>query len=403
MRLTHTVLTLLSLSLTLACTSPRPSTNWVVDGHNDLPWALRSKNVKLEDIDLRETQKDFHTDLKRLKDGNVGLQLWSAYVPASTAEKKTALNTTLEQIDLIHRMVEHYPESLAMVGTSQEAEQAIAEGKIASMIGVEGGYSIEGSLAHLRTLYRLGVRYMTLTHSKTIFWADSATDVAQHHGLTDFGKSVIEEMNRLGMLVDISHVSVATMKDALAVTKAPVIASHSSAYALAEHPRNIPDDVLKQIASNRGIVMINFFSGYIVPEAAAVLRKYEVERFKLRMKHQDDKAYQAAIKQFFKENPMKPGTVKDVADHVDHIVKIAGVEYVGLGSDFDGVGTLPKDLDDVSKFPNLDKELERRGYSREDREKIFHSNFLRVLREAEQVASQMKVESTKPQVAANPS
>lgn len=362
----------------------------VVDGHNDLPWAIRQHEKDLADFDFTQQQADFHTDLKRLKAGGVGLQLWSAYVPASTTEKGTALKTTLEQIDLIHRMIETYPQHLALTGSVQAARDAIQDGLIASMIGVEGGYSIEGSLANLRTFYRLGVRYMTLTHSQTIFWADSATDVAKHQGLTDFGQKVVAEMNRLGMLVDISHVSVQTMKDALAASQAPVIASHSSAFAKTNHVRNIPDDVLRLIAKNDGVVMVNFYSGYINHHAAKQMKQFESMRYKLRLKHPNDNDYRQAMKAYRKDNPMTRGTIKDVADHIDHIVKVAGIDHVGLGSDFDGVGTLPEGLDDASKYPNLTQELIQRGYTSQQLEKILGGNFYRALATAEKVATRLQ-------------
>ena len=260
------------------------------------------------------------------------------------------------------------------------------QGKIASLIGVEGGHSIDSSLGVLRMYARLGVRYMTLTHTETLPWADSATDEAKHGGLTKFGEQVVREMNRLGMLVDISHVSADTMRHALKTSRAPVIASHSSAYALAPHPRNVPDDVLKLVAKNGGVVMVNFYPGFITPEGARISKEaYAVAR-NLRTRFPRDKEFDTALAQWHKEHPVPPGSVHTVVDHIEHIVKVAGIDHVGLGSDFDGINAVPKQLEDVSCFPHITQELLNRGYSREQIHKILGGNLLRVLREAEKVA-----------------
>ncbi|MFW7379554.1 MAG: dipeptidase [Oligoflexus sp.] len=364
----------------------------VVDGHNDLPWQLRIREMKLNQTDLKQdlSSTGLHTDIPRLRQGGVGLQLWSAYVPANTSDEGKALHTTLEQIDLIHRLVDSYPESFEMVATSQEAKEAIKAGKIASMIGVEGGYSMEESLPALRNMYRLGVRYMTLTHSKSISWADSATDEEKNGGLTPFGKEVIQEMNRLGMLVDIAHVSFKTMKDVLQVTRAPIISSHSSAYAVTPHPRNVPDDVLRLVTKNGGLIMVNFYSGYINNDAMKHMEKYLAHRDKLRSKISDEDQLRKQLREWAEKNPMPKGTVKDVADHIDHIVKLAGIDHVGIGSDYDGVGTLPEGLEDVATYPNLTAELLRRGYQEDDILKIMGGNFFRVLESAEQIAAKMQ-------------
>ncbi len=358
----------------------------VVDGHNDLPWAIRQSGLALKDIDLTKYQKKFHTDLRRLREGGVGLQLWSAYVPASTAEDNTALKTTLEQIELIHSMHKAYPKHLKLVANAAEAQQAIQANVIAGMIGVEGGYSIENSLSNLKLLFDKGVRYMTLTHSKNISWADSATDTPQHHGLTKFGEDVIREMNRLGIIVDISHVSFATMKRAMQVSQSPVIASHSSAYALARHPRNVHDDILKLMRTKGGVIMVNFYSGYIRNDASKVLTEFQQTKDLLKQKYPKQEDYRKAVEEFFKEHPLPKGSVDDVVDHIDHIARIAGIDHVGLGSDFDGVGTLPEGLENVSQFPNITAEMLSRGYSETDIRKVLGGNFFRVLKANEAYA-----------------
>ncbi|HTU21147.1 MAG TPA: dipeptidase [Gemmataceae bacterium] len=365
----------------------------LIDGHNDLPWQFReNKDLSFRKIDLRRSQKTLglHTDIPRLIQGGVGAQFWSAYVPADTAKKGTAVRMTLEQIDVIKRMVAAYPDTFEMAYTADDIVRIRKKGKIASLIGVEGGHSIDNSLGVLRMLYALGVRYMTLTHSETLDWADSATDEPRHHGLTAFGEQVVREMNRLGMLVDISHVSAETMRHALRVTRAPVIASHSSAYALAEHPRNVPDDVLKMLKKKDGVVMVNFYSGFIVPEAARLRRDmFEISR-ELQKKYPDEREFRAALEQWRKEHPIPTGSVHTVVDHIEHIIKVAGVEHVGLGSDFDGINSTPKQLEDVSCYPYITQELLNRGYRKEDILKILGGNVLRVLRRAEEVAKQSR-------------
>jgi membrane dipeptidase len=359
----------------------------LIDGHNDLPWQFREKaDLVIRKIDLRKPQKDLHTDIPRLLKGGVGAQFWSAYVPADTGKKSTAVRMTLEQIDVIKRMVAAYPDAFEMAYTADDIVRIHKQGKIASLIGVEGGHSIDNSLGVLRMLHALGVRYMTLTHSETLDWADSATDKEKHHGLTKFGEQVVREMNRLGMLVDISHVSAATMRHALRVTRAPLIASHSSAYAVAQHPRNVPDDVLLMVKKNGGVVMVNFYSGFIVPEGARLTRDFAQIARDFQKKYPNEREFQAALRQWRKEHPIPTGSVHHVVDHIEHIIKVAGVEHVGLGSDFDGVPTLPKQVEDVSCFPYITQELFNRGHSKEDIIKILGGNVLRVLRQAERVA-----------------
>jgi membrane dipeptidase len=363
----------------------------LVDGHNDLPWQYREKSdLSFERIDIAKPQKGLHTDIPRLRKGNVGVQFWSAFVPAESRKDGTAVKKTLEQIDVIHRMVRAYPDTFEMAYTVDDILRIRKQGKIASLIGIEGGHSIDNSLGVLRMLYALGARYMTLTHSETLDWADSATDEAKHNGLTEFGEQVVREMNRLGMLVDISHVSAATMKHSLRVSRAPVIASHSSAFAVAAHPRNVPDDVLKLVAQNGGVVMVNFFSGFITPEGARAMKTMFEEGRALRIKYPNEMDYQLAMKEWRREHPMPTGSVHHVVDHIEHIIKVAGINHVGLGSDFDGITSAPKQLEDVSCYPYITQELLNRGYSREDILKVLGGNLLRAMRQAEQVAADAK-------------
>jgi len=369
----------------------------LIDGHNDLPWALRKRaNSDFNRADISEPQPRFHTDIARLKTGGVGGQFWSAYAPAETRAQKRAAQYVLEQIKLIHLMVQRYPDTFEMADTADDIVRIHKSGKIASLIGVEGGHAIENSLALLRHYYSLGVRYMTLTHSDTLDWADSATDTALHGGLTPFGEDVVRTMNELGMLVDISHVSVETMQDALRVSRAPLIASHSSAFAIAGHPRNVPDNVLRQISKNGGVVMVNFYSGFIVPESARrMARMFDVRR-ELRKQHPDDTAFNKALQAWRKANPILPGTIHDVVDHIEHIVRIAGIDHCGIGSDFDGVSMLPRQLHDVSTYPYITQVLLDRGYNAEQIHKILGGNVLRALRQAERVAGNPKPQRKSP-------
>ncbi len=365
----------------------------LIDGHNDLPWQFREKSdLSFRKIDLRQSQKKLglHTDIPRLLEGGVGAQFWSAYVPADTAKKGTSVRLTLEQIDVVKRMVAAYPDTFEMAYTADDILRIRKKGKIASLIGVEGGHSIDNSLGVLRMLYALGVRYMTLTHSETLDWADSATDVPRHHGLTEFGEQVVSEMNRLGMLVDISHVSAETMRHALRVSRAPAIASHSSAYAIADHPRNVPDDVLRLMKKNDGVVMVNFYSGFIVPEGARMTRDMFQRARELQKKYPDEREFRAALEQYRKEHPIPTGSVHTVVDHIEHIVKVAGIDRVGIGSDFDGINSVPKQLEDVSCYPYITQELLNRGYKKDDILKILGGNLLRVLRRVEEVAKESR-------------
>jgi membrane dipeptidase len=363
----------------------------VFDGHNDLPWQFREKaELSFTRLDISREQKGVHTDIPRLKKGGVGAQFWAAYVPVETRKKGTAVRDTLEQIDVIRRMVRAHPDTFELATTADDVVRIHKAGKVASLIGVEGGHSIDNSLGVLRMYHALGVRYMTLTHTETLDWADSATDEAKHGGLTKFGEEVVAEMNRLGMLVDISHVSADTMRHAIRVSRAPVIASHSSAYALAPHPRNVPDDVLKMVAKNGGVVMVNFYPGFLSPEAARASRDMFQAARDLKKKYPDEKEFRAAMDAWVKEHPIPPVSVHTVVDHIEHIIKTAGINHVGLGSDFDGINAVPKQLEDVSCYPYITQELLNRGYKKEEILKVLGGNILRVLREAEDVSKRAK-------------
>lgn len=357
---------------------------YVFDGHNDLPWEIRTKVPgRFDEIDLRRPQPTMHTDIDRLRRGNVGAQFWSVYVSIDTIEKGTAFQTTVEQIRLVHEMISRYPDVFALAIDSDDVERIRSQGKIASMIGMEGGHSIEGSIGKLRQLHVMGARYMTLTHTDSLEWADSATDAPRNDGLSDFGEDVVREMNRLGMLVDLSHVSPATMHDALDISSKPVVFSHSSARAIADHPRNVPDDVLARLPKNGGVVLINFFSGFVVPESAAVLKNLISKRRELKQKYQDNKEeFERAVKALQAANPYPAGDAEILIDHIEQVIRVAGIDHVGLGSDFDGVSKLPLGMEDVSRYPVITELLHRRGYSEKDIHKILYGNLLRVLRQS---------------------
>jgi len=359
----------------------------LIDGHNDLPGQIREHGGGSFDVlDISRSQPALHTDIPRLRAGGVGGQFWSAYVPPHLHEEGGATRYALEQIDLIHRMAARYPDDFELAWGADDVERIHRSGKIACLVGVEGGHAIESSLGVLRMFERLGVRYITLTHADTHDWADSATDDPQHGGLSPFGEDVVREMNRLGILVDISHVSADAMRDVLRVSTAPVIASHSSAHAVAAHPRNVPDDVLEMIRDNGGVVMVNFFSGFVHPESARVMLKmFDVYREMRATYGDDEEKLRAAREAWRAENPYPDGDVGTVVDHIDHIVRVAGIDHVGLGSDFDGVSRLPKGLEDVSGYPNITRELVRRGYAETEIRKILGGNVLRALRGAERV------------------
>jgi membrane dipeptidase len=369
----------------------------LTDGHNDLPWELRKhsnavERVDISRVDLRKdtTSTGLVTDFPRLRAGGIGGQFWSVYIPPELTNA-IAVQAVLEQIDVVHRLIAQYPDQLELALTADDVERIFRKGKIASLIGMEGGHSINNSLATLRMTYQLGARYMTLTHTKNIDWADAATDKPLHHGLTKFGEEVVHEMNRLGMLVDISHVSEDTMKAALNVSKAPVIFSHSNAKALCDHPRNASDEVLKMLAKNNGIIMVNFYPEYLIDSNRQWYRDQHHEKKRLQETLKDDDKVDAALEKWRAANPAPhKATIADVANHIDHICKVAGVDHVGIGSDYEGFGGPPVGLEDVSTYPKLLAELLARGHSEEDIKKIAGLNILRVLRDAEKVAHEQR-------------
>ncbi|MFC0431550.1 dipeptidase [Kutzneria buriramensis] len=366
----------------------------LADGHNDLPWALRelaggrgwSADWASADLTIRRT--DLHTDLVRLREGALTLQFWSVYVPCRL-EGHSAVTATLEQIEVVHELVNRYPDDLQLARTVDEAETAFANGRIASFLGAEGGHSIANSLGALRALYRLGVRYMTLTHNNNTDWADSATDEPVHNGLTDFGREVVREMNRLGMLVDLSHVAPATMRDALAVSEAPVIFSHSSCRAVADHPRNVPDDVLADLAAKGGVCMVTFVPAFVSQAYAEWDARLREAMAAAGADHRDLGQRHEFAASWHGAGPKPEVTVADVVAHLEHAREVAGVDHIGLGGDYDGVDKLPVGLEDVSTYPRLFAELLERGWSEEDCAKLAGANTLRVLREAEEVARKL--------------
>ena len=367
----------------------------LIDGHNDLPYAYTVRtNGQLDAMpftdDLTKLDRPTHTDLNRLRAGRMGGQFWSVYIPIKEypgAPGDTA--RVMLQIDLVHRLIQKNPDALELALTSSDILRIHKSGKIASLMGMEGGHAIENSLASLRMLYRVGARYMTLTHSKGLLWADSATDEPRVGGLSAFGKEVVREMNRLGMLVDLSHVSVDTMHDALDVTQAPVIFSHSSAYAKTAHKRNVPDDVLVRVRENEGIVMVTFFHTY-VNEEVRIAWGNAVKEIEAITDNVDERR---ALLNARRSRLPRP-TLSDVADHIDHIRKVIGVEYIGLGGDYDGMPPGPIGLEDVSTYPALLVELLRRGYSDKDIAAVAGANFLRVMRKAEDVSAQLQKKVT---------
>jgi membrane dipeptidase len=366
----------------------------LIDGHNDYPWALREHDPArdLDKLDIRNPQPSIMTDIPRLKEGGIGGQFWSVYVPVEMQGQK-AVTATLEQIDIVYRMVRKYPDTFELALTADDVERIHGQGKIASMIGLEGGHSIDNSLANLRMFSRLGARYLTLTHTSNTPWADSATDTPKFGGLSPFGEEVIKEMNWLGMLVDLSHVSPDTMEDAIRVSQAPVIFSHSDARALNDHPRNVPDNILQLLPKNGGVIMVTFVPGFASPKVNAWNTRQTAEQDRLKAAFPNDAAAaRAGVDAWTAANPAPRATISDVADHVDHIRKIAGIDHIGIGGDFDGITQTVQDLDNVSTYPRLTAELLRRGYSDADIKKILGQNILRVMRAAEKVSKRLQAE-----------
>jgi membrane dipeptidase len=363
----------------------------LTDGHNDLLWELRDRwDHDLSRVDLAAGEPSLHTDLPRLRAGGVGAQFWSVYTP-SDLPPHAAVTATLEQLDAWSHLVTAYPAELAPARTADDVERAAREGRIASLAGMEGGQSIGCSLGALRAMYRLGARYLTLTHNRNTPWADSATDEPEHGGLTGFGREVVAEMNRLGMLVDLSHVAPTTMRDALAVSEAPVIFSHSAARALVDHPRNVPDDVLAAAARAGGVCMVTFAPGFVSPAVAAAWLELLAAERTWRAEFPDDpERVRVLAAAWIADHPYPPAALEQVADHVDHVREAAGIDHVGIGGDFDGVTELPIGLEDVSAYPRLFAALRRRGYSDADLRKVAGRNVLRVLRAAEDIARDLQ-------------
>ncbi|MEO9468522.1 dipeptidase [Parasphingorhabdus sp.] len=375
------------------------NTHPIIDGHNDVPAQIRGRfDSDFSKFDFRDTletpgpaPKPMHTDIARLKAGKVGGQFWSVWIDPELPQAE-AVERVIQQIDIVHRLANEYRD-LEIALTADDVERANKSGRIASLIGMEGGHSIGNSLAVLRQTYALGARYMTLTHWKTLDWADAATDAPKSDGLSEFGVQVVHEMNAMGMMVDISHVSPATMHDTLDVARAPVIFSHSSANGVTDHPRNVPDSVLKRLPDNGGVVMVTFVPSYLKAERRdwEAAEKAEDARAKA-LYPGEEKRRDAHMTSWRDSNSMPAVTASDVADHVDHIRKVAGIDNIGIGGDYDGVRFLPDDMQDVATYPVLFAELVRRGYKKDDLAKISRGNILRVMRETERVAEHHKTE-----------
>ncbi len=365
----------------------------LVDGHNDVPWQYRLRvSNHLDQIDFRDTtalEPPMHTDLARLRRGGVGAQFWSVYIPTSYTGPGAA-RVVLEQIDLARRLIERYPDDLELALSAADIERIHQDGRIASLLGAEGGHSIESSLGVLRQLYQTGVRYMTLTHSSNVAWADSATDQPDHGGLTAFGRAVVREMNRIGMLVDLSHVSPATMHQALDESQAPVIFSHSSAFAVTASRRNVPDDVLRRLPANGGVVMVTFVPSFVNDEVRSYFERFDTERQRLAAAGTAAHDVRARLEAWRRENPGPRASLGDVADHIDHIRGLIGTEHLGVGSDYDGIPTVPAGLEDPSRYPDLFVELIRRGYSDDEIRDIAGRSFLRAMRNAEATAERLQ-------------
>ncbi|MEO5579261.1 MAG: dipeptidase [Gemmatimonadaceae bacterium] len=364
----------------------------LVDGHNDLAWAIRETEAAPRNVDAYDLRKRTagHTDLERLKQGMVGAQFWSVYIPGEVGDSGFA-RVQMEQIDIARRFIAKYPDRLQWALSVKDIRDTFKKKKIGSLLGLEGGHAIENSLGALRMYYDLGARYMTLTHNVTLDWADAAADSAKHGGLTEFGKEVVREMNRMGMLVDLSHVSPGTMSDALDVTEAPVIFSHSNARALVDVPRNIPDSILRRLPANGGVAMITFVTAFTSSEAAAhALLEGRAGGEASRKHGANQTAVRAEVDAWVAANPRPVVTIAQVADHIEHVRKVAGIDHVGIGGDFDGISVTVRGLEDVSTYPALFAELVHRGWSDRDMKKLAGENVLRVLARGEEVAARLK-------------
>ncbi len=410
-------LILLLLAAPLACTAAAAGPDYaarvaqvlkktpLIDGHNDLPWEIRDRfQSKVSAVDLSaDTSRlpypaggfALMTDIARLRRGGVGGQFWSVFVPVDM-QGPVAVQATLEQIDIVRQMAERYPQAFELAYTAADVRRIHKAGRVASLIGIEGGHQINNSLPVLREMYVLGARYMTLTHSSNTEWADSATDAPKHHGLTPFGREVVHEMNRLGMMVDISHVSAETMRAVLDIAEAPVMFSHSSARGIVDHPRDVPDDVLRMLPKNGGVVMVNFYPGYVSAarnrwdaDYAAEKARYDSPPFAGIYIGQPDRA-KAALEEWVKAHPAPVVTLAEVADHIEYVRKVAGIDHVGLGSDFDGIPATPVGLEGVDKYPDLLAELMRRGWTDEEVAKLAGENILRALATAEGVSARLR-------------
>lgn len=364
----------------------------LIDGHNDLPGRYREVvNRRFSELDIAADQPELMTDIPRLRKGGVGAQFWSVYVPADLTGA-APVRATLEQIDIVHEMIRRYPDDFELALTADDVERVFGAGKIASLIGMEGGHSIDSSLATLRMFHRLGARYMTLTHSRNTPWADSATDEAVLDGLSEFGSEVVREMNYLGMLVDLSHVSPATMHDVLDVVEAPVIYSHSSAKALCDHPRNVPDDVLERLGDNGGVVMVTFVPQFLSQEVRDHDLARSARQEQLRAAGGSADSIEEQMRAWDNDHPAPRATLSQAADHINHIRDVAGIDHIGIGSDFDGISSVPLGLEDVSTFVDLTAELIDRGYSSQDISKILGDNVLRVMRQSEEASARLRSE-----------
>jgi len=363
----------------------------LIDGHNDLAWEIRESKTAPRDVkayDLR-AKTPGHTDLARLAEGQVAAQFWSIYIPGEIKDSGYA-RVQLEEFDIARRMIASYPERMALALTADDIERDFGRHRLASLLGMEGGHAIENSLGALRAYYALGARYMTLTHNVTLDWADAALDSAKHGGLTGFGREVVREMNRLGMLVDLSHVSPGTMSDALDVSEAPVIFSHSAARALVDHPRNVPDSILARLPKNGGVVMVTFVPAFVSSDVAAWERAEEEAGKRIDSTVADSAERERRRHEWDEAHPSPRATLSQVADHIEHVRDVAGVDHVGLGSDFDGITAVPLGLEDVSSFPRLFAELIRRGWSDADLRKLAGQNLLRMFHQAEATAKRLQ-------------